>query len=380
MEQVRRALLDAGCTEVAIGAPPPAENRPTIVVVAENLRTGHSVHRTHSRAIAALRERFHVIGLIHPNPKGTPIEALFDECWDMDGSEFFQLACHLANRILDRKPALVFYLGVGMTPLVVALAALRLAPVQCVSFGHTATTMSPAIDHFVLPEDFVSSEAVFSERVLALPKSAMPMTPRPLATMKPRARIPGGTIRIALPGSTMKLNPRLFDALADIVARVRTPTEIQFFPLGGVGLAHAELARVVAARINGATVSPELPHETYMERLSQCDLFLSPFPYGNMNSILDCFQLGLPGVCLDGPEPHSHADGALFARIGLPRELVAQTIEDYVAAAARLIDDGEWRSRCRAIVANADLDAAFFTGDAGLFCKAIADAIRLQPR
>ena len=116
-----------------------------------------------------------------------------------------------------------------------------------------------------------------------------------------------------------------------------------------------------------------------MERLRECDLFLSPFPYGNMNSILDCFQLGLPGVCLDGLEPHSHADGAFFARIGLPRELIAQSIDDYVAAAVKLIEDREWRSRCRAIVESADLDAAFFTGDAGLFCNAIADLVWPKP-
>ena len=76
----------------------------------------------------------------------------------------------------------------------------------------------------------------------------------------------------------MKLNPKVFDALADIVARAQTPTEVHVFPLGGVGLAHAELGRVVTDRIKGARVSAELPHEAYMERLSECDLFLSPFP------------------------------------------------------------------------------------------------------
>jgi Flp pilus assembly protein TadD len=379
MSAMRRALLDAGCREAEAQAPAPVERRPSIVVIAENLRPGHSVHRTHSRAIASLRERFHVIGLANPNPKGTPMEALFDECWDMEGADVFRLACHLANQILARKPVLIFYLGVGMTPLVVALASLRLAPVQCVSFGHTATTMSQAIDHFVLPGDFVASEAVFSERVLALPKAAMPMTPRPFGTMRSRPQHNDGMIRIALPASTMKLNPRLFDAMADMVARAQTPVEIRIFPLGGVGLAHAELTRVVAERIKGARVSAELPHDVYMDRLSECDFFLSPFPYGNMNSILDCFQLGLPGVCLDGPEPHSHADGAFFARIGLPHELTAQSVDDYVAAAVRLIDDRNWRSHCRAIAAKADLDEAFFTGDAGLFCKAIVELVRPNP-
>jgi hypothetical protein len=213
-----------------------------------------------------------------------------------------------------------------------------------------------------------------------LPKEAMPFAPRSFAVPRGNARRPDGAIRIAVPGSTMKLNPKVFDAVADIVTRAKTPTEVHFFPLGGVGLAYAELARVVDARIKGATVCPELPHEAYMERLSGCDLFLSPFPYGNMNSILDCFQLGLPGVCLDGAEAHAHADGAFFARIGLPQDLTAQTIEDYVAAAVRLVDDAHWRSRCRSIVASADLDAAFFTGDASLFCKAIAELIAPRTR
>jgi hypothetical protein len=38
----------------------------------------------------------------------------------------------------------------------------------------------------------------------------------------------------------------------------------------------------------------------------------------------------------------------------------------------RLIDDAAWRARCGAFVADADLDAAFLAGDAGLFCSAIA--------
>jgi hypothetical protein len=239
--------------------------------------------------------------------------------------------------------------------------------------------MSAAIDYFVLPEDFVGSNSVFSERILALPKSAMPFAPRASATMLRAKRPTDGTIRIAIPGSTMKLNATLFDAVAAILARAKKRAEAHFFPLGAVGLAHAELTRVVGAQIKDAIVHHEQRHEAYLEGLSQCDLFLSPFPYGNMNSIIDCFELGLPGVCLDGLEPHSHADGAFFARIGLPRELVAHTVDDYIAASARLIDDNKWRAHCQTIVGSADLDAAFFRGDAGLFCSAIAGLIASQP-
>jgi predicted O-linked N-acetylglucosamine transferase (SPINDLY family) len=181
---------------------------------------------------------------------------------------------------------------------------------------------------------------------------------------------------VAIPASTMKLNPLLFDSLAQIAGQAKARTEFHFFPLAGTGLPYIDLARVTHARIPGANVFPEAPHDIYMERLARCDLFLCPFPYGNMNSIIDSFQLGLPGVCLDGAEAHAHADVAFFARIGLPSELAAQTVDDYVAAAVRLIDDEDWRDKCAQTVEGVDLEEAFFSGDASLFSQALADLIR----
>lgn len=102
-----------------------------------------------------------------------------------------------------------------------------------------------------------------------------------------------------------------------------------------------------------------------------CALFL----YGNTNGIVNSFQLGLPGVCLDGEEAHAHTDAALFARIGLPAALAAKSLDDYVQAAIKLIDDQTWRDRCAHVVRGADLDRAFFRGDPSLFCEAIENLI-----
>ncbi len=63
MRQMRSACLEYGCTEASAEAASPLPSRPTVVVVGENFHVGHAVHRTHSRAVAALRERFHVVGV-----------------------------------------------------------------------------------------------------------------------------------------------------------------------------------------------------------------------------------------------------------------------------------------------------------------------------
>ena len=92
----------------------------------------------------------------------------------------------------------------------------------------------------------------------------------------------------------------------------------------------------------------------------------------NTFTVLDkSYDLGLPGVCLDGPESHAHTDGAIYARLGFPACLNARSIDDYVAQAVRLIDDGDWREACRATAKAASIAEKFYEGDERLFCDAI---------
>jgi NAD(P)-dependent dehydrogenase (short-subunit alcohol dehydrogenase family) len=70
--------------------------------------------------------------------------------------------------------------------------------------------------------------------------------------------------------------------------------------------------------------------------------------------------------------PFAKSDAALFARIGFPSELVAQTVEEYFAAAMRLIDDTRWRSQCADVARNCDFEATFYDGAPHVFCDAMA--------
>ncbi len=384
MAQMRRALLEAGAREYdPADSPPPAE-RPTIVVTCENFSFQHSIWRTHSQAVTALKARFRVVGFMHPQHMSPEIEECFDElvAYGGDGS-FLEVVRSIAAEITARRPVMVLHLGVGMSPFVIGLAALRLAPVQAASFGHTATTASPAIDWMILPDDFVGDPALFTEQLLRLPPAAMPYRMRhgfDYAAVREAARarnlaarVAGGPVRIAAPASAMKLNPPFFDALAAAAAAARRPMEFHIFPLGCVGLGAAELRRRLAQRLPMAVVHEEAPYEAYAERLASCDFFVCPFPYGNMNSIVDAALLGLPGVCLDGAEAHAHADAAYFRRMGFPEALIAATQKDYVAAIVRLADDPAWLGRCRQIAAAMKAGHPFFDGDAKLFAEAVAN-------
>ncbi|MEM6582567.1 MAG: hypothetical protein AAF699_14915 [Pseudomonadota bacterium] len=368
MRQLRQASLAAGAVELDSNAQRHESVKPTIVVVFEWFKRDHSVYRTHSAGVRALRERFHVIGVGGRQQLDFPADEFFDEFIALPESGVFDGLKAITEDIVSRRPDICYFLGVGMSSQVVALASLRLAPIQCVSFGHAATTMSPTIDYMILPEDFVGDRDCYSEKVLALPKTGMPFTERALpveSVDRARARVTNSTIRVAIPASVMKLNAPFFGALRRIVEQSSTSIRFEFMPLLAAGLVHVELTRQVLQQVGPAIVHPHLAFEEYAAQLAACDLFLCPFPYGNMNSIMDCVSLGLPGVCLDGTEAHAHAGRAIFARVGLPDELSAQTTEDYVKAAVKLIDDADWRSRCSAFAFDCDMDQAFYEGDAG---------------
>jgi hypothetical protein len=236
----------------------------------------------------------------------------------------------------------------------------------------------------ILPEDFIGDPACFSETLALVPPEAMPYEPRIDVDFKAvlaqtdaeRAKRPeGGPVRIAIAASAMKLTTPFFNALARIAQTAKAKVEFHFYPLGAAGLGFVDLKRHVERRLPMATIHEEAPYPAYIAELATCDFFICPFPYGNMNSIIDAVLVGLPGVCLDGPEAHSHADVAYFNRMGFPKGLATSTVDDYVAAVARLADDPKWLARCRKAARAVDLDKVFFKGDESLFVKKIDELI-----
>lgn len=381
--QMKKVCLAAGAREIT--GPPPRREKPRVVVVAEHFRGGHSVYRTHSRVVRSLRQRFEVIGVAYGERTDDAARACFDSMIFYPPGELIDSAVKVANQIVDLEPDIVFHLGVGMSNHVIALASLRLAPLQLVSYGHTATTMSPVIDYVILPDDFVGSEDRFTEKVMRLPQEAIPYAPpgvneAPSPPRQPLASDKTGTLRVAVPASVMKLNAPFFKVLAQIAERASRKIEFAFFPLAAVGVAHYYLNQEIRRFLPDAIVYPETNRTIYLERLGECDFFLCPFPYGNMNSIIDAMIMGVPGVCLDGEEAHAHADVAIFRRLGLPASSTTQDVEGYIAEAVRMIDDDAWRAHCREIAQNVDLDGGFYVGDERLFCEAVYGLLPAEVR
>jgi glycosyltransferase involved in cell wall biosynthesis len=208
--------------------------------------------------------------------------------------------------------------------------------------------MAECMDYFVLDEDFIGDPACFSESLISMPVDSMPFV-RSSAQIDllPVLREKPEIVRIAVASSLMKFNPRFLSACQQIVTQSRVLVEIHFMPGMAIGLGHVQLKSLVARYLPTAVVHAHLPYPEYMQVLNQCDLYINPFPYGNMNGIADMAFQGLVGVCRTGPDVHEHIDEGIFHRLGLPDWLIAHTDEAYVQAAVRLVENHDERLALR---------------------------------
>jgi hypothetical protein len=370
---VRKKLVEQGIKDVE--GPPRvrvAGEKPVIMVILEWFSGAHSIYRTHSASIRSARERFHVVGIGHAGQVDDLGKAVFDEYFEVAG----ETVPFVRTKADALRPDIVYYPAFGMFPHSIYLTNLRLAPVQIVSYGHPATSMSPFIDYFVLPEDWIGDPACFSEKLVPMPKAAMPFVPSTQSgRYQPKLRDRPSKLRVAVAATTMKLNPAFVDTLARIQRDAAKPVEFHFFMGVARGLVYLEARDLIQRFLPDAVIHPIMPYQDYMAQIKECDLYLNPFPFGNTNGIVDVTALGLVGVCKTGPEVLEHIDEALFRRIGLPEWLITKTVDEYIEAAVRLMTDDKLRLALREELIERKAVEGFYRGQPELFGQRLESLI-----
>ncbi|RZO02766.1 peptide transporter [Pseudomonas moorei] len=356
--------------------------KPLMLVMVEWFSGGHSIYRTHSRTMEAARRDFHVVGIGYGANVDNLGRQVFDEFVEFDEpDDLFACLGQLRNLALARQ-AQVFYMpSVGMFQITLFASNLRIAPLQVAALGHPATTASRHIDCVSVEDDFVGDPGCFTERLLRLPVDGQPYRPSAIAVNLPRVMHEDApVVNIAVAATTMKLNPGFLATCQAITAQTlkQSGKRVHFHFLVGQaqGLLYPQLLRLVERYVRDATVYPHQPYQEYMSMLNRCDLFLSPFPFGNTNGIIDALTVGLPGICKTGPQVFEHIDEGLFRRIGMPGWTIAQTREAYVQAAVRLATNYEERAELYRHLASDKPLRTLFTGSAHALSEALLNELR----
>jgi glycosyltransferase involved in cell wall biosynthesis len=349
---MRHKILELGFSDRIVPARLPAEGKPVMLVVLEWFYSTHSVYRVLSKAIRKARNQFYLIGMGEASTIDDLGRAVFDEFIDRSDSGDIPVLLHQVTKIAEERDVQVLYMpSVGMTLYTMFMANLRFAPLQITTLGHSASTFSPQMDYFIIDEDFVGDDACFSEQVIKTPNDAFPFTPfvqgmdqLPQAPLRENPSV----VEIAMVASTMKLNPDFLHTCRLIAEQSPTPVHFQFFIGAARGLVGLQVTQVVERYLGKwATVNQQQGYAYYLQQIASCDLYINPFPFGNMNGIVDLLSVGLVGICKSGNEPHEHIDQGLFERLGMPDWLVTTTTEEYIQAALRLINNHEERLAIR---------------------------------
>jgi len=387
-ELIRRKLSLNGFKDIQVESQKPskrlAKKKPVLMVVLEWFTSSHSIYRTHSLTMEAAREQFEVVALAYENCTDDITRKVFDDVVTIPRqSNLLDQIRFIQNEANQRNAKVLYMPSVGMFPLTMWLTNLRVAPLQMIALGHPATTHSHAIDYVVVEEDYVGSDACFSEKLLKLPKDGMPYRPSAAAEglkviVQPKSK--PDVVLIAMCATTMKINPRFLNTCARIVKESKVPVHFQFLIGHAMGLSFPNLQRVVHQFLGPhVTVFPHQHYTAYMDVIAGCDMFINPFPFGNTNGIIDTISAGLVGICKTGPEVHEHIDEGLFRRLGLPEWLITQTEDDFVNAAVRLANNHEERFALRQAYSGADKVNVLFEGRAKIMGEKFLECLNQLP-
>jgi len=261
-----------------------------------------------------------------------------------------------ADAVRARQLDLLVYLDVGMTTTSNALAALRLAPVQAMLWGHPVTSGLPNMDVFLSSAAMEPADGAshYTETLHLLPglgtcyqlPQREPEVPKELATRERHQPL------AFMPQLVHKIGPAFDTALARIAAKA-PQLRFAFTPYSiPVPITRWRQRLGVAFLAAGVNLDQRialcrwLSQSEWLGVAREADFALDSFRWSGGNTSLEMFAFDTPIVTLPGSLMRSRHTAAMLTLMEIP-ELIARDADDYVEIAVRLAGDVEFRSLMR---------------------------------
>jgi protein O-GlcNAc transferase len=251
------------------------------------------------------------------------------------------------REILNDAPHVLLFPEIGMDKVTAQLAAQRLAPVQCCSWGHPVTSGFPTIDYFISSDlmEPANAAAHYSEQLVRLPNLSIyyePADVAPVAIERAGLGLRPDAVVYWCCQSLPKYLPQFDEVFARIAAEV-PGCQLTFIEFGG-GRAVTELFRARLERAFGAVGLNARDHCVFLPRLAAdrfaaamglCDVVLDSIGWSGCNSILESLVHNIPVVTLAGEMMRGRHTAGIMAMMDI-RETTAGTIDEYVAISGAL--------------------------------------------
>lgn len=253
--------------------------------------------------------------------------------------EFRQVADAISAARLD----VLYHWEVGTSSINYFLPFVRLAPVQCTSWGIQVTSGIPQID-FYLSSALVEGEDADSHYTeqLVLAKTLLTYQERVSQPGSPKPREYFGLARdrhlYVCAQQLGKCHPDFDPILAGILRGdsqglvVLTEDKLSRIVVGQLRERFAATMPDVADRI---VFVPFQPYQDYLSLIAFADVLLDPLHFGGVNGSYDAFSLNQPVVTLPSKFHRGRYTLGCYKKMGLT-DLVASSAEHYVEIALAL--------------------------------------------
>ncbi|AFY73828.1 putative O-linked N-acetylglucosamine transferase, SPINDLY family [Synechococcus sp. PCC 7502] len=254
----------------------------------------------------------------------------------------------------DQLDILVFT-DIGMHPETTQVAALRLAPVQCLAWGHPVTSGLPTIDYF-LSSDLMEpegAEAHYREQLIRLPNLsiayARPESPQYLLE-RSQFQISEDAIVYLCCQSLYKYLPKYDYIFAAIAKRVPKAKFAFIYSNNGdyVTRQFKQRLDIAFARQNQNSeehclIMPRLNRDEYLSLNRIADIFLDTIDWSGGNTTLEAISCNLPVVTLPTQFMRGRHSYAMLQMLEVT-ETIASSESEYIDIAVKLGLDHPWRA------------------------------------
>jgi protein O-GlcNAc transferase len=312
---------------------------------------GHSIGKVARGLVAELcRERFEVYVLNIP-----PLVLDDTARWIKEHSDHWLVVADTLKAARAQIAALeldiLFYQDIGMELFSYLLAFSRLAPVQCVSYGHPDTTGIPTMDYYISNDSYEPAGASehYSERLVELhdlPTLAYyfrPTRPQPAPT-RAQLGLPADARLYVCAQTLFKLHPDFDRLLGNILERDGMGRILLFN--GNCAEWSLMLQRRLRATLGHLAARiqflPRQRYDRFLEILGVADVVLDTLHFNGMNTSIDAFSMGTPVVTLPGTLQRGRFTRAMYRTMGID-DGVAANSDEYVELAVDIATNSDRR-------------------------------------
>lgn len=255
------------------------------------------------------------------------------------------------DTLIEEKYDIIVYCDCHMSDQASALSLFRLAPFQFSTWGHSETTGTADgyfVNNFYEIDDIKEWSKHYLEKTLFVQDSLGTTYCRPISqeikdqfVQRDGFLLPKSKKLYLCTSSLFKMGNEMFEIFkrvlkADpngiiVITRMGNPMDNDFY---------RDLETAVGDVIDRIVMLERQPPHRVSNLCNLADVYLESYPFGNLNSTMECFDVGLPVISWSSEKMNGRFTRGFYRRMGLENEgLLVNNVDDYVNMAVKVAND-----------------------------------------